>query len=79
MDFSRLYTVIAAIFILLICGMVLRKINVINDAASKMLSRLVITIAQPALIINSLIAIDYSPDMMSDVAFVFVFGTDIES
>ena len=74
MDFSRLYTVIAAIFILLICGMVLRKINVINDAASKMLSRLVITIAQPALIINSLIAIDYSPDMMSDVAFVFVFG-----
>lgn len=74
MDFSRLYTVIAAIFVLLICGMFLRKKNVINDVSSKNLSKLVICIAQPALIINSLIAIDYSSDMMADVAFVFIFG-----
>ena len=74
MDFSRLYTVIAAIFVLLICGMFLRKKGVINDAFSKALSKLVICIAQPALIINSLISIDYSPEMMADAAFVFVFG-----
>ena len=74
MDFSRLYTVIAAIFILLVCGMVLRKAKVINDVASKNLSKLVICIAQPALIINSLLAIDYSAEMMESVAFVFIFG-----
>lgn len=75
MDFGRLYTVIAAIFVLLICGMVLRKLKVITDTASKNMSKLVITIAQPALIINSLISIDeFSSDMISDVIFVFVFG-----
>lgn len=74
MDFSNLYTLIAAIFVLLVCGIVLRKKNIITDTASKNITKIVICIAQPALIINSLISIEYTPEMLKDAIFVFIFG-----
>ncbi len=80
MDFSRLYTLVAAIFLILISGMALRRTNVINDNASKSLSKLVLTFAQPALIINSLNSIEFTKDdpisteLIWRALFVLIFG-----
>ncbi len=62
MDISAfLYTVIT-MFILLIVGYVLGKMKVIESTASKNLSKLIVMIGQPALIINSIVATPYSPE-----------------
>ena len=41
MNFDRLYVVIAALFLLLVCGYVLRKVNIIGDGTSRGLSEIV--------------------------------------
>lgn len=74
MNFTTLYTVIAAMFVLLVCGYVMRKIGIIDDTASKNLTRLVLKLAQPALIISSLLSVEYSPEMMRQAAVIFGFG-----
>ena len=56
-----LYTVIS-LFFMLIVGYVAGKTGVINSTASKNLSRLIIAIGQPALIIYSVIRMDYSAE-----------------
>ena len=52
-------------FIILIVGYVLGKINVIDGVASKKLSSLIVVVAQPALIINSIISKQYSLENLS--------------
>ena len=58
--FGSFLSVIATIFFLLVVGFILRKIGVIDDAASSRLSKLIINIAQPMLIIHSLTSQAYS-------------------
>ena len=62
MDFSAFLTTVITMFVILIVGLVLGKTNVIDSTASKKLSKLIVTVAQPALIINSIISIEYSPE-----------------
>jgi predicted permease len=52
-------------FIILVVGYVLGKINVIDGVASKKLSSLIVVVAQPALIINSIISKQYSTENLS--------------
>ena len=79
MNLNSLYTVIAAMFVLLVCGFVMRKINIIDDTASKNLTRLVLKLAQPALIMSALLSVEYSPEMMKQGAIIFGFGMVIQA
>lgn len=71
MNFSTLYTVIAAMFVLLVCGYVLRKIGIIDDTASKNLTNLVLKLGQPALIISSLLAVEFSVETLKSSGIIF--------
>ncbi len=62
MDISAFLSTVITMFILLIAGFVLGKIKVIDHTASKNLSKLIVMIGQPALIINSIIGKAYSPE-----------------
>lgn len=60
MNFSALLTTIATLFIMLIVGYICGKTGIIDSVASKKLSALIIKIAQPALIISSIVKMQYS-------------------
>jgi len=62
MDFISLLNMVATLAILLCVGFGSRKLGLIDDAFSKKLSRLVVNIGQPMLIINSLISQEYSAE-----------------
>ena len=78
MDLTSLYTVIAAMFVLLLCGFAARKLNIVDDTASKNLTRLVLKIAQPALIISALLSVEYSSDMLKQGGIILGFGLLIQ-
>ena len=65
MDFTALLNTIATLFIMLIVGYIAGKIGIIDSVASKKLSGLIISIAQPALIISSLVKIQYSAENLA--------------
>lgn len=60
LDFRSFLTLIATLFVMLAVGFAAGKLKIITPAASKNLSRLIITIGQPALIIYSLVRMPYS-------------------
>ncbi len=62
MNFSALLTTIATLFIMLIVGYIAGKTGIIDSVASKKLSALIIKIAQPALIISSIVKMQYSAE-----------------
>lgn len=62
MNFQALLTIILTLFLLLICGYVCRKTGVIDTAASKRLSKLILSIGQPMLIVASLNNVPYSKE-----------------
>ncbi|MBE6601619.1 MAG: hypothetical protein E7637_03830 [Ruminococcaceae bacterium] len=65
MNFSALLSIILTLFLLLVCGLVARKVGVINDASSKGLSRLIISIGQPAMIIAALASAEYTKENLT--------------
>ncbi len=75
-QFTEFFNLILAFFILLIVGFVAGKTKIVDQVASKKLSALIIKIGQPALIINSLIKMEYSADKLAlgfkTLAFGFV-------
>lgn len=60
LDFSGFFYMVITMFIVLIVGFVLGKIKIIDESASKSLSKLILTVAQPALIISSITSKSYS-------------------
>lgn len=62
MDFSAFLNTVITMFVILLVGYVIGKTNIIDSAASKTFSKLIVDIAQPALIINSIISKPYSPE-----------------
>ena len=58
--FPRLLTIILTLFFLMICGYICRKTKIIDDKASKALSRLIVSIGQPMMIIGALNNIKFS-------------------
>ena len=62
MNFSALLTTIATLFIMLIVGYICGKMGIIDSVASKKLSGLIIKVAQPALIISSIVKMHYSAE-----------------
>ena len=73
-QFTEFFNLILAFFILLIVGFVAGKTKIIDTVASKKLSALIIKVGQPALIINSLIKMEYSADKLSLGFKTLAFG-----
>ncbi len=64
MNFFSLLNTIATLFLLMTTGFVLSKLGIIDEIASKRLSKLIIVLGQPCLIIGSLIKMEYSADKL---------------
>ncbi len=62
LNFTPFLTLVATLFVMLIVGFVAGKLNIVTPTASKNLSKLIITIGQPALIIYSLVRMPYSSE-----------------
>ena len=54
MNFTALLNIIITLFLLMICGYICRKLGIIDNTASKNLSKLIITVGQPMMIIGAL-------------------------
>ena len=59
--FIPLLTIILTLFLLMICGFVARKTKIIDTNASKALSKLIISIGQPMMIIAALAKAEFTP------------------
>lgn len=62
MNFEALLNTIVMLFIMLVVGFVANKLGIIDEITSKRLSKLIVTICQPALIISSLTKLNYTPE-----------------
>lgn len=65
MNFSAFLSVVATLFALMVLGFVLGKLKIMDEVASKKFSRLILTVAQPCLIVSSLIKMEYSAENLS--------------
>ena len=77
MNFNALYIVVATLTVLLAVGFLCRKVGIIDDVASKRLSKLILMVGQPAMIIHSMSNAEYSDEnvnvalIMLGLGFVF--------
>lgn len=62
MNFDALNTVVATLTVILAVGFLCRKIGIIDDVASKRLSKLILMVGQPAMLIHSMASAEYSED-----------------
>ena len=62
MNFDALNIVVATLTLILAVGFLCRKVGIIDDAASKRLSKLILMIGQPAMLIHSMASAEYSED-----------------
>lgn len=73
-NMSSLYTTVITLFILLTVGYIARKVNLIDETASKKLSTLIMCVGQPFMIIGSQMKIEYSAENLKSGLFVLVLG-----
>ena len=74
MDFSSLLSIILTLFLLMICGYICRKTEIIDTLASKRLSKLILSIGQPMLIIAALNKAEYSKENLTIAWQVTLLG-----
>lgn len=74
MNFDRLYIVIATLFLLLLCGFVLRKVRIIDDVASKRLSALVLKVGLPCMLISSISKAEFSYTRLKSAVIMIGIG-----
>ena len=74
MIFQSLLSIMAVLFLLLAIGFVSRKVGLLNDAASKYLSKLIICLGQPALIISALNRAEWSREKLWIALWSTVIG-----
>ena len=73
--FIPLLTIILTLFLLMICGYVGRKTSIIDTSASKALSKLIISIGQPMMIIAALAKAEYTPENITTAWQVVAIST----
>lgn len=74
MNFDRLYIVVATLFVIMAVGFLCRKVKVIDDVASKKLSRLILTVGQPAMLISSLAGAEYTDENRNTAIIMLILG-----
>ena len=62
MNFDALYVVVATLMVVIAVGFICRKVGIINDVSSKNLSKLVLMVGQPAMLIYSMSSAEYSEE-----------------
>ena len=72
--FIPLLTIILTLFFLMICGYVARRTGIIDKSASKAMSKLIISIGQPMLIISALARADYNEQNITIAWQVVIIG-----
>lgn len=74
MNFDRLYVVVATLFVIMAIGFLCRKVKIIDDVASKKLSKLILSVGQPAMLISSLASAEYSEKNLKTALIMLVLG-----
>lgn len=74
MNFTSMLSIIATLFLLLVAGYISRKTGIINDVASKNLSKLIVQLGQPMLIIGSLLSVEYSAENLRQGLTIIACG-----
>ena len=77
--FPSLLAVMLTLFALMICGFICRKTKVIDTPASKALSRLILAVGQPMLIISALSRAEYSRANLTIAWQVTLIGFGVHS
>ncbi len=72
--FYDLLSIIGVLFLLLATGYICRRVGFIDDVGSKRLSKLIISIGQPMMIVGALISKDFSWDMLKAGLFYMLIG-----
>ncbi len=74
MEFSVLVNQILVLFIMIIVGYIIRKINIINEEINKGFSRLLIEVTMPALIIKSILEITLSREIIRNLGLMTIIS-----
>lgn len=72
--FFNLLSIIGVLFLLLGTGYVCRRLNIIDDLASKRLSKLIISVGQPMMIVGALIGKEFSTELLKSGLFYMLIG-----
>ena len=74
MNFTALLNIIITLFLLMLCGYICRKLGIIDNAASKNLSKLIITVGQPMMIIGALNNASFSRENLKTALWAALIG-----
>lgn len=74
MNFPALLSINLTLFLLIICGWLCRRWKIIDTAASKRFSKLILSVGQPMLIVASLNNAEYSPENLKLAGQVTLLG-----
>ena len=72
--FFKLLTIIGVLFIIMVVGYWCRQRGIINDVSSNRMSKLIIEVGMPALIIGSLISKPFSWDLLREAMLYLAIG-----
>ena len=72
--FLNLLSIIGVLFLLMGTGFFARRLNIINTESPKHLSKLIITIGQPMMIVAALISKDFSAENLKAGLFYMALG-----
>ena len=72
--FFDLLSIIAVLFLLLVTGFACRRLNIIDEVSSKRLSKLIISVGQPLLIVGALISKEFSVELLKSGLFYMLVG-----
>ena len=79
MNFPALLSINLTLFLLLICGWLCRRWGIIDTLSSKRLSKLILSVGQPMLIVASLNNAEYSPENLKLAGQVTLLGFAIHA
>ena len=72
--FYDLLGVIGILFLILFCGVICRRVGIIDDAAAHRLSKLIIWLCQPMMIVGALISKPFTPELLREGAVYALIG-----
>ena len=79
MNFPALLSINLTLFLLILCGWLCRRWSIIDSLSSKRLSKLILSVGQPMLIVASLNNAEYSPENLKLAGQVTLLGFAIHA
>lgn len=73
-SFSKLLTIIGILFLIMATGYLCRRIGIVDDVACKRLSKLIICLGQPMMIVGALLSKDFGWELLREGLFYTVIG-----